>query len=194
MIRGRERVGTKVPNWLNPTQSLINLYPISNGTYVKATGHLNVNQWEYFATDPTKTLTGDSTSNAWLSAAAGNTNQRFHIDCVVPVIVTGIYYENYHNSGGADRNLGAQHFTFQGSNIAASFADVTYADNAGWDNLPTTQNSLDQHIGLDQADPKFIGVINKTAYRYYAFKFADNWGGATYMGLRRIELQIGVFT
>jgi len=39
------------------------------------------------------------------------------------------------------------------------------------------------------ADPKFIDVDNDTAYRYYAFKFADNWGYAYNMGVRRIELQ-----
>ncbi len=39
------------------------------------------------------------------------------------------------------------------------------------------------------ADPKYITVTNSTAYRYYAFKFADAYGSIYYMGVRRIELQ-----
>jgi len=38
---------------------------------------------------------------------------------------------------------------------------------------------------------KYINVTNLTSYRYYAVKIADNHGHATYVGLRRIELEVG---
>jgi len=34
-----------------------------------------------------------------------------------------------------------------------------------------------------------ITVTNTIAYRYYAFKFSDNWGDASFMAVRRIILQ-----
>lgn len=52
-----------------------------------------------------------------------------------------------------------------------------------------SQNTFDEHVGADQADPKFILVTNTTAYRYYAFKIADDYGGERYIVIRRIELQ-----
>ncbi|GAI73245.1 unnamed protein product, partial [marine sediment metagenome] len=61
-------------------------------------------------------------------------------------------------------------------------------NDESWTELTVSQNTFDRHIEEDQADPKYITVTNETAYRYYAFKFADNYG-ANYMGVRRIELQ-----
>ena len=45
-----------------------------------------------------------------------------------------------------------------------------------------------QHAVSDAADPQYIAAYNEDAYRYYAFKFADNYGG-TAIGVRRIELK-----
>ena len=45
-----------------------------------------------------------------------------------------------------------------------------------------------QHPSSNVVDPQYITVTNTTSYRYYAFKFADTWGG-NYMNVRRIELQ-----
>ena len=56
--------------------------------------------------------------------------------------------------------------------------------------MTTSQSYFDRHSEGDEADPKFITVTNSTAYRYYAFKFADNWGGYAWMGLRRVELRV----
>lgn len=164
--------------------------PAQSDTYVKATTKYSTGYWAYFATDPAKTLTGNDTNGSWISDAGGNTDQRFHIDLGSTKIVKRIYCENYHNSGGS-LTIGVQNFTFWGSNTGAgSFDDLVYGNDEGWTELTVSQNTFDQHVGADQADPKYITVQNLTAYRYYAFKFVDNYGDGSYMGVRRIELQL----
>jgi len=161
--------------------------PEQSDTYVKATSiHLTSYQ-PFYATDPAKSLIGASTSNAW--EADYNANQRFHIDLGSAKIIRKIYYENYHYIGGTT-DTGVKNFTFWGSNTGAgSFDDLVYGNDEGWTQLTCSQNTFDQHVASDIADPKYITVTNSTAYRYYAFKFADNYGNSTYMGVRRIELQ-----
>jgi hypothetical protein len=161
--------------------------PAYNDTYVKATTYYSVNQHAYLTADPTNILTGTENSHEWLSANLSVTEQRFHIDLGTATVVPRIYYENGHNSGTIT-DEGAKNFTFWGSNTAASFAELTYGTDTGWTQLTTSQGTFDQHVAADQADPKYITVTNTTAYQYYAFKFADNWGNASYMGVRRIEL------
>lgn len=119
------------------------------------------------------------------------TNQRFHIDLGSSIIINRIYYENGHASGGSTLN-GVKDFTLWGSNTAADFADLTYANNGTWTQITgVSQSTFDQHIAADQADPKYITVSNTTAYRYYAFKFAGTWGVSTYMSVRKLVLQYG---
>lgn len=163
--------------------------PAQSDTYVKATTKWSESYWPYFATDPTKSLIGSRLENSWL--ANTTTNQRFHIDLGSAKVIKRIYYENYHNYGDLT-TMGVENFTFWGSNIAASFNNLTYSTDTGWTQLTTSQSTFDQHVALDQADPKYITVTNTTAYRYYAFKFADNYG-STSMGVRRIELQVITF-
>ena len=165
-------------------------YPTQDDDHVKATTKYDTDYWAYFATDPAKSLTGGWLGNAWLSYGDGlnKTNQRFHIDLGSSKIIKRIYYENVHSSG-ASTNEGVQNFTFWGSNTGAgSFDDLVWGNDEGWTELTVSQNTFDIHVSADQADPKYITVTNSTAYRYYAFKFADNYG-ADWMGVRRIELQ-----
>ena len=170
--------------------SIASEYPTQDTDHVKATTSYTGSP-PYFATDPTKSLTGGmNIGNDWLSNWAVVTNQRFHIDLNSAKTITRIYYENVHDSGGyTDR--GVKNFTFWGSNTEASFLELTYATDTGWTQITTAQSTFDQHTASDIADPKYITVTNTTAYRYYAFKFADNWGSAGFMGVRRIELQSG---
>ncbi len=164
--------------------------PAQNSTYVKASN--GGGEPPYQATDPTKSLTGDSTGNQWLSGYYQITDARFHIDLGSAKIITRIYYENNHNSG-AQTDRAVNNFTFWGSNGASSFTELTYAIDTGWTRLTTSQSNFDQHVAADQADPKYITVTNTTAYRYYALKFADAFSGGVFMGVRRIELQTGSF-
>ncbi len=165
--------------------------PAQSDDYVKATTKYNTNYWAYFATNPALSLTGGWDSNGWLSDIAIHTNQRFHLDLGSSKIIRRIYYENGHSAGAGWSTIkGVQNFTFWGSNTGAgSFDDLVWGNDEGWTELTVAQNTFDEHIGADQADPKYIVVTNSTAYRYYAFKFADNYSGADYMAIRRVELQ-----
>ena len=161
--------------------------PAYNTTYVKATTALYA---AHYATNPSEPLIGIWNGNQWLSTNGNPSQQRFHIDLGKAKVVKRIYYENSHFSGSST-TTGAKNFTFQGSNSASSFAELTYATDTGWTNLTTSQSYFDEHAAANEPDPKYITVTNSTAYRYYAFKFADNHGYAQTMGVRRIELQTG---
>lgn len=163
--------------------------PAHSNTYVKATSHYDANYWEYYATDPAKSLTGTRALNQWLAGLGSVTNQRFHIDLGSAKVIRRIYYENSHHSGG-QTDSGVQNFTFWGSNTGAgTFDDLVYVNDEGWTQLTISQSTFDEHIASDEVDPKYITVTNNTAYRYYAFKCADNYDNATLLGVRRIELQ-----
>ncbi|MDM7940150.1 MAG: hypothetical protein QUS07_07400 [Methanothrix sp.] len=162
-------------------------YPSTHdANHVKATESYGVYFLPYFATDPAKSLTGSSLYNAWVTAGSV-TNQRFHIDIDTAQVIRRVYYENYHNSG-TEYNRAAKNFTMWGSNSATAFADLVYSHDTDWTQLTIDDSQFDYHIDKDQADPKYIIVTNTTAYRYYAFKISDSWGGG-YIGIRRIELQ-----
>jgi hypothetical protein len=163
--------------------------PAHSTTYVKATTSLTAaNLYPYRATNPSLSLTGPVLTYCWMSSALATTSQRFHIDLGSAKVIKKIYYENFHTSG-IDTNYGIKTFTFWGSNTASSFAELTYATDTGWTQLPCSQATFDEHAAADAVDPKYITVTNFTPYRYYAIKIADNWGSGTAMAVRRIELQ-----
>uniref|UniRef100_A0A6H1ZDS9 F5/8 type C domain-containing protein n=1 Tax=viral metagenome TaxID=1070528 RepID=A0A6H1ZDS9_9ZZZZ len=161
--------------------------PAHDDTYVKSTTKFSTDYWAYIATNPATPLTGTGVGTNWIAASGAYTNQRFHIDLGSAKIIRRIYYENRHNSGGDTEN-GVKNFIFQGSNNAAAFAELTYATDTNWTAITTAQSTFDQHVALDQADPKYILATNTKKYQYYAFKFADNWSGANQMALRRVSL------
>lgn len=164
------------------------VYPLAhNGTYVKATSTYSTNYYPYYATDPSKSLTGTGVGNQWTSGNGQPSNQRFHIDLGEAKIIRRIYYENGHESGEGT-NAGCRAFTLQGSNAASAFAELTYAINTDWTDLTTASNEFDQHTASNVEDPKYILSTNTVAYRYYALKFSTNWGYGAYMWLRRIVL------
>jgi hypothetical protein len=166
-------------------------YPTAHSdTYVKATTTYSGTYSHYYATDPAKSLTGSAENNCWLASDGNYTNQRFHIDLGSSKIINRVYYENYHDSGNVT-NRGPYNFTLWGSDNAAAFAELTYATDTNWTQITgLSQSTLDEHIAADQADPKYITISgNSTAYRYYAFKFADSRLASAYMALRHIELQ-----
>lgn len=167
-----------------------NLYfpPIHDTNHVKATT-ISSGLDPFYATDPTKSLTGTTPGNAWSSANLEITNQRFHIDLGIAKKVEKIYYENNHYLGGYPES-GVKNFTFWGSNSPASFAELSYGIDTGWTQLTTDKILFDKHIAADTQDPKYIPVDNTVEYRYYAFKFADNWGYSAIMGLRRLDLMV----
>jgi len=165
-------------------------YPTAQSDdYVKATTKYDTNRWPYYATDPALNKLASWSTTSWMAELTGITNQRFHIDLGSSKIIKRIYYENNHHVGG-ETDGGVENFTFWGSNTGAgSFDDLVYANDEGWTELTVAQNTFDQHIAADQLDPKYIIVTNSTAYRYYAFKFSDNYGDVNFLGVRHIELQ-----
>jgi len=173
--------------------SYASVYPVAQSdTYVKATTvYSGYNAYQ--GTDPTLSLVGSWGDGAWLSANTVQTNQRFHIDLGSAKIVKRIYYENMHHVG-AQTEDGVKNFTFWGSNSATAFAELTYAVDTDWTQITTAQSTFDQHTAANAPDPKYITVTNSTAYRYYAFKFADTYGAGSpaIMGFRRVELQTGL--
>ena len=66
---------------------------------------------------------------------------------------------------------------------------MVYANDGTWVQITTAQGTFDEHVVADQADPKYILATNSTSYRYYAFKFADNYTNGNFMVIRRVELQ-----
>lgn len=166
----------------------LSIYPTQDDDHVKATTKYDTDRWPYYTTDPNKSLTGLTKGNQWISVSGTSTNQRFHIDLGSPKEINKIYYENHHLEG-MHTGAGVKNFTFWGSNYVGDFTDLVYVNNGTWTQLTTLQSTFDEHIDADQPDPKYIVVKNATAYRYYAFKFTDIYGGEIYMGIRRIELQ-----
>ena len=162
--------------------SITSYYPPEHtSTYVKATS--TAAQAPEKVTNP---LTSPIGVTSWHANAASN--QRFHIDLGEQRKINHVYYEAFHNSGG-NTTRGVQNFTVWGSNSADSFAELTYATDTGWTLLSASVAVMKKHIGANYADPQFFTINNINTYRYYAFKFADNYGDAGYVGINHLELQ-----
>jgi len=160
--------------------------PAHSSTYVKATAEYT-NRNAFYATDPTRSLTGNPDFNSWEAHVGANLNMRFHIDLGSPKVVTRIYYENYHYFGSAIEDV--INFTLWGSNSTSSFNELTYGTDTGWTQITTASSTFAPHAGGDVPDPRYIIATNVTAYRYYAFKFP--YANEGYLGVRRLELQEG---
>jgi len=161
--------------------------PVQNLTYVQATTYFP-GYSPYDTTNPANSLVGPENGNQWYSDSPNNTDQRFHIDLGSAKVILRLYYENAHNSGG-DTTYGVRNFTIWGSNDPNAFADLVYNHDTGWTQLTTDKTELDEHVASDVPDPKYIKIFNDNAYRYYAFKFADNWGASLTMAVRRLVLE-----
>lgn len=164
-------------------------YPVAfNTNTVKATTSLSSSFRAHFAADPALPLVGSQTNNSWATSSGQVTNQRFHIDLASAKVINMVQYDNVHSNGSAT-DQGAMNFTIWGSNTASDFNDLAFANDGTWVQLDVIISKLDEHVALNQADTKFFPVFNTIAYRYYGFKFVDNYGSGSFMGLRHIELQ-----
>jgi hypothetical protein len=204
IIRTNSTTANKI---IIPTNSAYtSSYPLAhNDTYVKSTTHsqTEISSFAYYATDPSKSLTHYDATNSWRSNNGADAhNNRFHIDLGMLVIIERVYYENYSFGDafpdGGNEHYGVRNFTLWGSNSETAFNDLVYGHDTGWVQLTCAQNVFDQHAATNLPDPKYILVTNSTAYRYYAFKFADTYNYQNYpdinahAGLRRVELQRNV--
>jgi hypothetical protein len=179
-----------VGTWIREFCALfeLNRYPPEfTDTYVKTTTQYAAQYKGCFTCNPSLSLIGGWTNTQWSTPDSTPSNQRFHIDLGVAKAIIKIYYENSHTSGTLT-NCGVQNFTLWGSNDASSFADLDYSHDTGWTQVTTGESHFDRHVAADTPDPKYIGVEGAAEYRYWAFKFADNWGHSSWMGVRRIVL------
>jgi len=164
-------------------------YPPSySSTYVKATSTASSYYYPWFATDPSTSLTGSYTYNAWLSVAGTLTNQKFNIDIGSANVLERIYLENVHDSGGST-DRGIRNFSVYGTNSSTAFDNRTYSDTTNLTLLGTFE--AQPHVASDVSDPQYFLVdAQGVAYRYYVLRIANNWGSTYSMGIRHIELQV----
>jgi len=164
-------------------------YPLyQNTSAVNATSWYSASYAPWLATNASNPLTGAPDGNSWSAGSGINSSTRFSIDLGAPKAITRVYYENYHVIG-TTTNYGVKDFTFWGSNSSESYLTSTYANDTGWVQKTTNVSALVQHAASDASDPQYINVTNTVPYRYYAFKFANNYGYPTGFGLRRLVLQ-----
>jgi hypothetical protein len=165
--------------------------PAYNSTYIKTNAEFGAHE-AYTSWDPALSLTGGWNGHGWL---CDSYDKLMTVDLGTPQIVTRFYYEGAHDSGyhtGGGYVGHAKEFTFWGSNSATAFADTDYTHDTDWTELTTAASILEEHIGADVADPKYMLVMNATPFQYYRIKVHNAWADAfsAYIGLRRIELQI----
>ena len=166
--------------------------PAQTSTYVKSTTKYSTYYWPFYATDPTKTLTGNSSGNAWISGGVfGDIQGKVSIDLGAPYPISRIYLENYHSTGGTT-NIGLKDFEIYGAlddaEGAAAFADVTFSGVAGLTLLGLF--TATQHPALNVVDPQYFIITNPGLYRYYIMRTLTNYGATYLVGFRRVELQI----
>lgn len=163
--------------------------PYLNYNYTNASSTHSANFSAWNAVNLTKSLNGTWGNNSWMSQAGTNSSQRFNIDLGDYYNINQIYYENQHNSG-TFTNTSVKNITFWGSNSPESFNNFSYSNDTGWTQLTLNGTAFLQHVAADTVDPHAMEVVNNSAwYRYYSFKFANNYGNYSYMGVRRIGLQ-----
>lgn len=164
------------------------IYPLYDGAGYSTSSSAAAPYREWQALSPYTTLVGASNIyNSWQSDAS-TANQTLHINLGVTANVAGIYYENSHNSG-TETDYGVKNFTLWGSNTLSAFTNPAYATDTNWTQLTTSPSTFDQHSTANAVDPKFITVTNSDFYQYYRFKFVDNYGDASWIGVRKIVLQ-----
>jgi parallel beta-helix repeat protein len=161
--------------------------PLSTNT-VKATSEYwpaGLNR-HMFSFDNRRSLTGDSSNRQWFSAAGSTTNQRINVDMGQAYVINKVVIENAHTSG-VNLTYGVQNFSIQGSNEPADFADASWASTGNWVDVAVGKTAQ-QHVAADTEDPQEFSFSNTIAYRYISFKFANNWGSAISMAVRRITI------
>ena len=136
--------------------------------------------------DPSRSLTGAWVNNSWLTPMLDRYDYKFNIDLDSQHVITRIYYENFHDRGGATEN-GAKTVYFYGSNSYDAFINFEYSNTTDL-TLLWNGNFL-KHVRADQADPHYIKIYNTNAYQYYILRILNSWDGNAGIGLRRLVLE-----
>jgi len=150
--------------------------------YVAATS-ADTNHDVEFGINPTLSKIGVSTNVAWRSTSA--TNQKYNIDLGAELVSGGFKMWRYHETG-ANTNVGVQNYELYASNTASVLVDVTYASLANLTLI--TSGAISQHPGSDIESIETVTFSSPQKYRYYVFRFADNYGNGTNLGFRHVEI------
>ena len=151
---------------------------IASPTY---TGNYNV----YYAISPTTLMTGPIENNGWMSATSSD--QKIVINFGTQYIATYMILNNGHDSGSNISVLnGIKNFNVYGSNNSICYTNVNnYADETSLTFIGSF--IARQHVSMDIIDPQIFILNNSIGYQYYILKIINNWYGANYMTIRKIQ-------
>lgn len=158
----------------------VNSSPTATGTTTKGANYAYT-----FAFDTDLTIDGAYLDNCWLSDDSNVTNQRLVVDLGSSTIIKRIRISNSHDSGSND-DTGVKTTAVYVSDNASDYTGV-YGTNTAqtqiWSGIVSKHSASDikEFFKLDLD-------VNYQSGRYLIFEFADNWGDATNMGVRRIEI------
>ena len=177
------------------------IYPTLDIYHVSATSMRNPDYFSgifksyypHYAFDPTKSLTGPSANNCWISLQRQYIKQRIWANLNSPHIITKLYYENYHD-GHIVCDFNPAIYTndqydgaYQGS-IWGSHAQPEAYGNYQRSTL-LWEGNFEKHSNFNSSDPKYIIFSNTTSYQYYYIDIANNYSGNFGIGFRRLAWQ-----
>jgi hypothetical protein len=121
-------------------------------------------------------------TSVWRSLANAFTNQRVNLDLGKMCRI-----KSFRISNAGTTNF--KNFILYGSNSKDSFDEVDFSEDAGWTQIATysDENCLTPITQGLNAMPegtsayKIYLSASTPRYRYYSFKIADNWSGASYI-------------
>lgn len=173
---------------VNPPLDIYNIVP---------TGIRSKHYEAHFAFDTSRSITGTSYENSWMSEQGQKNEQRINVNMNISCIIRRLRYVNYHDKGG-DVNDGAQYFQFYGANSNIMYDPYNRSDNLTilYDGIlekcefytpPESQPPLQPPIW--HPIYKTIDIDNYAYFTFYAIKMWNNWYGNCGIGLRRFEIQ-----
>ena len=178
-VSGNEYHGTANLTGIRSTWDL-NSSPTATVTSNKGAGYT-----ADLAFDTDLTIDGAYLNNAWVSADASVTNQRLVVDLGSTTIIRNIRIANSHDSG-SNEDTGVKTTVIYVSDNASDYTGVYGTDNAQtqiWSGIVPKHTASDIKEFFDI----YLDESEKSG-RYLIFEFADNWGDATNMAVRRIEV------
>jgi hypothetical protein len=134
--------------------------------------------------DTSKSKIGSWDSTSWVSGNGNTTNQRLVAVFDSEIEFDAIVVNNQHNSGAAS-DCGAK-------NIVITITEDTYTTTTYGASVTNGTDIFDgqlgQHVAVNEADGEIVLDQTGVWAKSVVFDCADNWGDASYMGIRAIEL------
>jgi len=164
------------------------IIPTLDNNHVKPYSIFNEKYMGYFCMDPSSNLDGEWDYCEWHAYQREIYECKFNIDLSSEYAITRVYYQNSHLRGTGINN-GAREVLIYGTNERSAFLNLDYSDTENINLLCDTEFSM--HNTNNASDPKYTeDFSNVIPYRYYILRIARNWYGNSFIGLRRLGLQI----